>query len=60
MTDKSIPLWRCKACDWKFEKPATWPGDSAHDRKVLEDPEGAIEERLVCPRCHSMKIERWR
>lgn len=59
MTEPS-PWWRCQACDEQFAEPATWPGDSAQDRKILEDQERAIEALKVCPRCHSTKIEQWR
>ncbi len=60
MTGRPIPWWRCKACDDQFAEPARWPGYSEGGRKVFEDQERTIEERLVCPRCHSTKIERWR
>ena len=44
MTDQPSPWWRCNACDEQFAEPASWPGDSARDRKILEDQERAIED----------------
>jgi len=60
---ETTPIWRCKACDKQFAEPETWPGKGAATLKIcdpLEDPEIPIEEREVCPRCHSTAIERWR